>query len=447
MFRRFDIPIGDMNRTAQETIYADFKTGRLAADYVPSPFPDVSQALQNYLAVCEKYEHMLLPNYHEFPEPEDIPDDLLMPFGEFAKKYDFEPALHQIFEVTGMGVGDMLHTPTMHVMQTFGAPLARVFVTGPNVFQPVSRNNSELYGKIAELLGDDVLYMSTAVDSERTESGVKLVVEGYDGSKTLVKAKKLLLAIEPTLDNVAPFDMDEQELDVFSKWIHTREYVGVVQHPSLPFNTSIVNIPDSARGMDLTALPTFPFQPRFDHLPGSADLFSVIVVMSADSTSEDAMRLVEDHLKNMITADTLPTAGSTEESMYPTIVAWGDHGPMHVHASNEEMKKGFIQRQYALQGGRSTYFTGAAWVGHFTTVVWEFNEAILPQLLREDKKHGKEHGKDKKKGKHANHGNDKKHKGHGRQRGHGRHGRHGRHGGQRDHGEHRDKPFWGSKIP
>jgi hypothetical protein len=385
MFQRFNIPVGGYNRTGQETMYADFKTGRLAADYIPPPYADVTKAFQNYLAICEKYEGMLLPNYYNFPKPADIPKDLLMPFGELAKKYNFEAALNQIFEVTGMGVGDMLNTPSMHVMQTLGAPLARIFTgrpDAPNVLKPVSRNNSELYGKISELLADDIMYLSTVVKSQRTDHGVKLVVEDYDGSKTLVKAKKLLLAIEPTLENMKPFQMDERERSVFSKWIHTREYVGLVQHPSLPFNTSIVNIPESAKGMVFGAVPQVPIQTRFEHQVGSEDLFAVIVVTGPNSTSDDAMHLVEDNLRNLITAGTIPSAGTTKESMYPTVVAWGEHGPMHLHASNKEMKKGFIQKQYALQGRRSTFYTGAAWVGHFTTVVWEFNEAILPRLLK-----------------------------------------------------------------
>jgi hypothetical protein len=75
-------------------MYADFKTGRLAADYIPPPPSEVTTAFKNYVAICEKYEAMLLPNYYKFPEPDDIPEDLLMPFGELAKRYNFEAALN-----------------------------------------------------------------------------------------------------------------------------------------------------------------------------------------------------------------------------------------------------------------------------------------------------------------------------------------------------------------
>lgn len=42
---------------------------------------------------------------------------------------------------------------------------------------------------------------------------------------------------------------------------------------------------------------------------------------------------------------------------------------MHIHVSAEEIRKGFIQRLYTLQGRRATWWTGGAFNMQFQAVL------------------------------------------------------------------------------
>lgn len=51
--------------------------------------------------VAEKYEHLMVPGYSNWPSPEDTPDDLLMPFRGFGDKYQIQDVVPIIWRITG----------------------------------------------------------------------------------------------------------------------------------------------------------------------------------------------------------------------------------------------------------------------------------------------------------------------------------------------------------
>lgn len=54
---------------------------------------------------------------------------------------------------------------------------------------------------------------------------------------------------------------------------------------------------------------------------------------------------------------------------------------MHPRLTAEAVSSGLIQQQVALQGLRSTWYTGAAWSAPFSTVLWEYNKVLLPSVI------------------------------------------------------------------
>lgn len=375
-FARFNITVGVPERIALTNVYADFSTGESIADYVAPEAADRSEALSKYLEAAEPYESMLLPGYWEFPAPGDIPEDLLLPWGEFAKKYNFEAAMPQMFQVPGP-VPDFTNALTLHVMQVFGAPMARALTGQAPTFTPTENDNTELYRRIQTLLQDDVLYSSTVTAAERDDEGVKLTVRDVRGEEVLIEADRLLIAFEPTSDAMEPFDLDEAESAVFDKWETTRVFAGIVRHPSLPANVSIVNTVPEAAPDNYLAFPQSPILARFDYMGVPSDLFRVFIVTDDEIGVDGAQELVRSSLENMIEAGTLED-GDIDDLVFAAFV---DHGPMHLRASAEEIAEGFIQDQYALQGHRSTWYTGGAWSVQFTTILWDYNEVLLPKLL------------------------------------------------------------------
>ena len=317
---------------------------------------------------------MLLPGYWNFPTPDQIPEDLLLDFGDFAKKYGIEAAVPQIVTIAG-GVGTPITTPTLYMMQAFGAPMARALLTGSSLV-PSSRNNSELYSRIAEQLGDDVLYSSEMVEAERNSSGVFAFVRSSNGDSIVIHAKRLLITIEPTIQNMAPLALDDTEKSVFGKWQYSNLYASIVSHPSLPKNGALVNTPLEAAPSDYLAIPQLPYLARFSYIgpPGFRGLIGVNRTLSSTA----AKRVVEDSLEQLIRAGTVPRS---EGNINLKWVAFSDHGAMHLRVGKEDLRKGFIQAQYRLQGRKETWYTGAAWSAQYTSLVWAFTDTILGKLV------------------------------------------------------------------
>ncbi|RSL77228.1 hypothetical protein CEP51_009254 [Fusarium floridanum] len=377
--KRLGVKIKTPGRESRLTRYVDFETGKEVNYTGPAPTA-LSAALVKYAELCALYEDMILPSFRDFPAPDDIPEDLLIPFGDFVKKHGIEALVPMLFQVTGLGVGDVTRRTTLVVMQAFGGPMARSFLGQQTSFAPASERNQDIYDAFAKKLGKDVLYSTTVVSSKRTKNGVNLIAKTSSGRFVKIKAKRLLLSIEPTKSNLAPFDIDKKENKVFSKFDYTRLYTGIVSNPSLPKNYSLTNLPETAAPSNFLALPDLPLLARFEWIGTDAteELFRIMVIGDRNFDSKDAKKLVQTNF------DTLVKSGAVEASDSAKIkfVAYAQHGPMHMHTSVKEMKKGFIQDLYALQGLRSTWWTGGAWVANFQTHLWWFNDLLLPRLVQ-----------------------------------------------------------------
>jgi hypothetical protein len=54
---------------------------------------------------------------------------------------------------------------------------------------------------------------------------------------------------------------------------------------------------------------------------------------------------------------------------------------MHAQASADDIRKGFIQKLYALQGHRGTWWTGGAFSVQFQSILWAFDDILLSKML------------------------------------------------------------------
>lgn len=380
-FARFDIPLGDAVNAALSYTYADFTTGEELSDFASPNFTDILAALEIYEGICAEYEDMLVPGYWDFPNASSIPADLLMNFGDFAVKYGIENALPIMFSTTGLGVGDLTKQLTIWVMQAFGGQMSRLLMGTQASFVPASQRNQDLYDAVALFLGDDrVMYSTEAISSVRSDSGVTVTVQNsITGEQTTINANKLLIAIEPVGENLAAFDLDEQESTTFSKIQYTREYAAITTNPSLPTNFSVTNQPLAANNNNYLAMPDFNFTSSFDCMADPSNLFRVVVVGDENFDSGAALALAQADFDRLVASGVLPTPPANQTEL--NFVAFSNHGPMHARVSAGDLTSGFIQDFYALQGLRSTWYTGGAWAANYQTQLWEFNERLLPKLL------------------------------------------------------------------
>ncbi|KAH7114982.1 hypothetical protein B0J13DRAFT_459905 [Dactylonectria estremocensis] len=374
-FARLGVQTKEPSRTPITNRYVDFTTGN-RVNYTDPASEDITAALEKYAKICAQYEDLLVPGYWNFPTPNDIPEDLLLPFGDFAKKYEIEAVVPSIFTVTGLG--DTSKALTIWVMQAFGGDMARSYLGELKTLVLASGRNQELYDAIADLLADDVLYSSRVIKSKRSTEGVTITVENASGKHTLIKAKRLLLAIEPTPSNLAPFDFDHREIEVFNKYSYMNLYVGIVANSALPKGESLVNLPATAAPNNYLAFPQPSFTTYFNWAgTETTDIFRHIVVGNETLSARRAKKLVQDDFDRIIKAGTLENPKSTKLEF----VDFAVHGPIYPWASADELRAGFIQVLYALQSLRSTWWTGGAWSVRLQTHLWLYNDVLLPKLI------------------------------------------------------------------
>jgi hypothetical protein len=110
-----------------------------------------------------------------------------------------------------------------------------------------------------------------------------------------------------------------------------------------------------------------------------SDLFRVLMVGDGAFSKEKAQALVREDFARLVKAGTLPkTADPAKELEFR---AWADHGAMHMNVAASELRSGFIQKLYALQGRRDTWWTGGAFSVQFQAILWAFDDVLLPKMF------------------------------------------------------------------
>lgn len=368
---------GSMAFTPNTNEYIDFTTGVPVEDYEAPTQDEMFAALQRYLDAIEPYEDMVLPGFFNFPEPESIPEDLLMPFRDFVDKYDLEAAVPQIWDSTGQGIGDTMDVPTLWVIQASGIPMVKALLGSGAAAVPESGRLYDLFEAVAEFLDDDVMYSSTVVSADRhSEKGVTVRVKNEAGELTCIEAKRLLIAFQPTPENMAPFHPDATEKKVIDKIGYSTVFAGILQHPSLQISTAYSDRLPSTGPSNFTEFPVAAQVGRIDYLGGTEDLFQFTAVGTDEDTAESMQTLIAKSIDTMIEAGTIPSSNGSL-----TFPAFANHGKMHPRVTADELRSGFIQEQLSLQGHLSTWYTGAAFSAGFSTVLWEYNKVLLPEVV------------------------------------------------------------------
>lgn len=371
-FERFDIPLQTNVLFASETDYVDTNTGQLVSNVVGPLITNASVvALQKYLDVIVQWDYILLPGYWNFPPGDEIPADLLLPFVDFVAKYGLEDMEPIIFVVSGQSVEST--NPTLYVVKNFGTPVVEGFFNN-TFFDPVPFNNSLLYGDAERLLGSDVALTSTVVEANRSNSGVQLIVENSQtGARTLVKAKRLLVSVPPSLENLAVFGLDEQETAVFRTWSYGTVYTAVLKTNLVPANTSLAFVTPAN---STTAPQPYSFGVTWN---GSPDYFWLIFGSQEPLTEAEVEEAILAQMQTVADGGSFPPIGSSTPSS--EIVAISNHSSITWGQSVEQLQAGFIEELYSLQGHQNTWYTGGLWCPDYSSNVWAFTDTVLPKLL------------------------------------------------------------------
>ena len=361
-FQRLNVPLVSVNDLGSPfvTIYPDFQTGQIVSGYAPV---DPTSALQAYTEQLLKYPY--LDNGFNLPDP--VPSDLLIPFGEFVNKYNLSAAVSLIFQ-TVEAIGNLLQVPTLYVMKYMGLTVVEGFENG--FVTTAAHDNSQLYQSAQAVLAtaNAVLLSSNVISTTRDDNGAKIAVSTPAGLKHF-QCKRLVLAIPPTPRNLAPFAFNATEISLFQQFTATGYYTGLIRNSGIPDNTSIQN----TAADNPYNLPTLPCLYGF----GATGVPGLHQVLYASSLPSPIKAVEADIIK---TLKRLQAAGTVSPSL-PEFAIFVSHSPFQFTVSVDAIQNGFYSHLNALQGVRSLFLTGAAFEAQDSSLIWQFTESLLPQIV------------------------------------------------------------------
>ncbi|OXV11594.1 hypothetical protein Egran_00645 [Elaphomyces granulatus] len=355
-FARFNISIGPYGFSGYSTTFADFTTGQTIPNFTLN-----YNLLTAYNDQLNKYPDLSW----SWNLPSPIPDDLLMPFGQFIEKYSLQDSAYALWTITG-GVTNpfLLDQVTVNVMKWLDHAYMDETING-NAVTTTKHDNGELYVKALAELGSDALLSSTVTAAQRPEEGgVSLVVSTPKGDKLIV-ASKLLITIPLLVGNMKPFDVDDTEENLFKKFHYSCYYVGLVNNTGFPGGYRYLN----AAANDTYNIPHFPGL-YFINPTIEKGIYLYWYGSLTDLTQEE----IESDVATVIHR----LSNSTQE---PNFLAFASHTPFKLEVTADDITNGFYDQLYALQGHRDTWYTGAAMISHNAGVLWNFTQALLPRIV------------------------------------------------------------------
>jgi hypothetical protein len=344
--------------SAGPQLYADLRTGLINSTYSNANF---TGGLQKYIQQLSKYPYVETG----FSLPDPVPADLLLSFGDFAIKYDLGKEFLGFLFNYAQGLGDLLAHPTLYVFKNFGLGVIQGATQG--FLTTAANDNSLIYEHATGIIGEqNILFNSNILHVQRSDNCTRVVVRTANGVK-LIEAQKLVFTIPPKIENLQGWDLSTSEQSLFKQFNNSGYYVAIVNNTGIPAGTSITNI-----GSNTTyGFPAFPGAYAIDPtaIPNLFDVY----FGSATSLSDD---VVKSEILASITRLQLPNKTATT----PDIVAYTRHTPFELWVGACAIKSGFYRDLYALQGQRNTWYTGAAFHTHDSSLLWEFTEGLIANI-------------------------------------------------------------------
>lgn len=357
--------------------YFDFNTGKALTNYTAPTQEDLTAAWLRYINATKPYEDLHIPGYFNFPNSSDIPEELLMPFGEFVEKYDLAATLPSIFYISP-GLGTVVDQLTLTVLQAFPASNAEGNVGQRAGYAPASGRNQDVYDAAADILGDKVYYNTEAVSTVRSDDSVTMTVKNsVTGEQTVISASKLLLAIPPHPSHFTTFDMDAKETGVLGKLSYSRLWATAVQSDSLASDFFAFNLPSSANDSSYLHYPALNFTSTYIPFGNTSKLVATVTAGDDKLDAEETLKLFNQDVAALSGTGVVPASEKDVE-----VIHYSDHGLIHGRTTAEDIKNGFFQDLNALQGYRSTWYTGNTFAAPVQTIIWAFNDQeIIPRIL------------------------------------------------------------------
>jgi Flavin containing amine oxidoreductase len=359
---RFGIQAAPASFSGGQTAYIDFVTGKVADGFTPPAQDAFIGALLLYRQILAT-EYPYLDDGFYLPNP--VPEELIRPFSEFIANRGLEALFPTAFQF-GQGLGRVLENPAIYALKNFSAAVVdSILGTG---FLILPSGVAELYDQIAAELADDVLCDAIVQNVDRSRSDrIEVSAETPDGEVT-IRCKKLVVACPPNLKRLSFMDTDETEREVLEKFRANHYSTGVVELTGVPADLSMQNV-----GADtLYNLPSLPG--IYGMTPtGAPGLWNVKFGSSSLLNEAQVRNAIRASIRRVRSAGTYPVH-------LIGLRTFSNHSPFTLMVDECDLRNGFYEKLYALQGRRRTFYTGAAFQTHDSSLIWRFTESLLPRI-------------------------------------------------------------------
>jgi NAD(P)-binding Rossmann-like domain len=359
-FKRLGVPLVPPPNSGVKISYLDFDTGKPVPQFTPASTTAIKQALNIYARILAANYSYLEAGYY-LPDP--VPPELLIPFGDFATQYGIG-AIVPLLNLYNQNNGELWKEPTLYVIKAFGLALIQAFQQG----FVTSHNVYDLYTSAAKVLDGNILDSASIISmNRRASNAVKLIVNTPSGRK-LVRAKKILMTGPPLIDNLQGWDLSDAERGTFTKFSSLGYFGAIVSNTGISQATYFENI-GAQNPFFLNSLPgCYAIGPT-----NLVNQHSVYYGTPAPVSDGDAQDGITHQINQLADGGSFPAAAT--DFLYTT-----NHSPYRLYASVDDIKNGFYKNLYALQGTRNTFWSGAAWMTHDSSMVWTFTAALLSRI-------------------------------------------------------------------
>ncbi|KAI9674074.1 MAG: hypothetical protein M1817_001892 [Caeruleum heppii] len=347
--------------------YLDFRTGK-PVDYVPPSAEETVAAIERWYALLEKYAY--LDDGYFLPDP--VPEELLLPFGEFAKNNGLE-ALVPVVALFAEGIGNILEVPAIYPLHFLDKSLLQASSAG-KLRTTAARNVSLIYKNAGEILGTSVR-LNTRVSSlsRKKDGSISLQLSTAGSRPETLRAKRVVAAFPQLLPNFDGWDLDGGERAVFGELAGTSIHCAIVRYSDIPDNYTLQNVaPD--RPYNIADLPSvYNYGPS--RVPGLVKAY-----FGSASTTD-----VPVSVSSKAFVDTLARLGLPKDrsAPKPIVEVNKSHFPYFLRVGVEQIRSGFYKKMYDLQGHRNTFYTGAALSRQNSASIWKYTEdEVIPKIVQ-----------------------------------------------------------------
>ena len=361
-FNRLGVPQLEFPPGSGSLEYVDFATGKVDDTIVAPDQEELKEQLTRYLNLRQT-QFPYLDGGYNLPSP--IPEDLLLPFSQFADKYNLTSLMYLMNRFTNPNL--ILNETALYTLKMFNPRIISELMDSANAVW--AGNAHQLYTNAANIIQEKNLLLGSKVDSlRRSSSGVTVTVQTPSG-RQVVKAHQLLMAAPPLLENLEGWDVTRKEKSLLGKFTSYGMAIGALKSPVLTNNTAYAAI-GSTTPSHIPNLPGIAFVNPSD-APG---VFTFIFQSRPPLSRNESEEILIEQLQNLAT-DPRPNDTDVE------VLALYQPAPMKLQVLPEDIRNGFYNHLNSLQGQHSTWWTGAAWDTQESASIWEFTDALVGKMV------------------------------------------------------------------